>query len=334
VWVGLDLPEPALLKLSTVDLDIIHGHSGGPISLLGWQLAKIRDIPFVETYHTMWRDYTHYFPFPHMLALWVAKRVSNVFGNECDALIAPSEKVRKVLLSYGIKKPIHVIPSGIALELFTAQKKGFLKEKLKISQDKKIALFVGRLDKEKSIDFLLESFAKLIINKSDAILVLVGDGTEKERLQKKVQRLGIEKAVYFAGTFLYGEMPKIYSDADIFVFASRSETQGLVIVEALACGLPVLVVKDEVFTDVIKNGVNGFMVERDVTIFGRKLLQILEDEKLLNSLAKNAGDSVTQFSVQSSAKALEQVYMELIAEKASVKGWFWHKLLKSFSHQD
>jgi 1,2-diacylglycerol 3-alpha-glucosyltransferase len=319
IWAGLEIPQLALLKISEIDFDIIHGHSGGPVSLLGWQIAQIRNIPFVETYHTMWRHYRHYFRFPNMLKGWMIKKISEVFGNDCDALIAPTEKVQRELKSYGIKRPIFVIPSGISLEQFENNKTGYLHKKLDIPKNTKIILSVGRLEKEKSIDFLIKSFSHAKSLLQNCVLVVIGEGRDKSKMNKLIKSLKIEDMVFLIDSVSFSDMPYVYADADLFVFASQSETQGMAIIEALASEVPVVAVRDSAYESVIINGQNGFMVKKDLEEFAKKITDVITDEKLYRRLKISARKSVAQFSVKNTVESLEQVYTQLIIQKSDKK---------------
>lgn len=316
IWWALEVPQPALFKIGNLEFDIIHGHSGGPISFLGWQLAYLHNIPFIETYHTSWKNYRHYFPYPELFKVGVIKKLTAFFNNDCDAVITPSVKTKNELLHDGVTKPIYVVPSGIFPEKFANQKKGYLHEKLAIPSDKKIALTVGRLHKEKSIDFLIKAFALAMRTRTDTVFVIIGDGQKKDELHQLATSLGIADHVYFAGAVAYNAMPKIYADADLFIFASQSETQGMVIYEAFASGLPVLAVEDVVFETVIKNGKNGFVVKKDITVFAHKLTDLLNNHPLRSKLSRQGIESAKEFSVTFTTRVLEQVYQEVIFQRA------------------
>ena len=149
----LQLPEKPLLKIIRINFDIIHGHSGGGMTLLGLEIARAKNIPFIGTYHTLLNRYTHYFFNGKIVTPKMVEFASKFIGNLCDYLIAPTERVKDELILYGVKRPIHVLPSGIDLENYKKRKKGFIRQKLKIVSRKKILLYVGRLGKEKSVDF-------------------------------------------------------------------------------------------------------------------------------------------------------------------------------------
>lgn len=312
---ALPIPEKVLLNILQIDFDIIHGHAGGSVSLLGREIARYRNIPYVFTYHTFWNKYTHYIFEGKIVRPKTMEIASRLFGNICDFIIAPTQRVKKDLLFYGVTRPIHVLPSGIILEKYRDVPKGFLRKKLNIDEKKKILLYVGRLGKEKSLSFLIESFK--IIHRQDpqTVFVLVGTGTERKGLKDLVAELQLEESVYFMGSVSHANIQKTYADASIFLFASQTETQGLVILEALASGIPVVTIKDEAFTNVMQDGKNGYMVKNDPAEFAKKVVTLLKDEALRNQLSEGALQSVAKFSIQTTAQYLEGLYKKLIEKK-------------------
>lgn len=313
--VALQLPEKPLLQILRLDFDIIHGHSGGGMTFAGLQIARGKNIPYVFTYHTLFNRYTHYFFKGKLISPRMIEFISKFVLNLCDYAIAPTQRVKKELISYGVKKPVGVIPSGIDLENYQNVEKGYLRKKLRIPKNKKIMLYVGRLGLEKSVDFLIRSFKHVHEKDPHVVLVCVGNGPEEKALISLAKELGVEKCVYFAGLIKHNHIPKVYADADIFVFASQTETQGLVVLESLASGVPVVAVNDEAFNDVIYDGKNGYLVDPDPRKFAKKTLTLLSNEKLYAQLSQGAFESVEKYSVEKMVEQLEKLYTKLIDEK-------------------
>lgn len=304
-------PNPkAILDISKLNLDIIHGLSGGSISTLGLVIAKLKKIPFVFTYYTRWNHYTHYIFNGKLINPNMVQTLSRIFCNRCDYIIAPMAKIKDELISFGVKKPIAVIPSGVDLDQFGKQKKGFLRKITGIKYGE-ILLHIGRLGEEKRVDFLLESF-RLINLKNPAVkLVLMGDGPDKERLKRLSEKLNIKNNVYFVGELNYSKINKVYSDALLFAFASTTETQGMVVLEALASGVPVVAVNDSVFEGIIKSRVNGVLTEDNHENFANSCLEILNDASYRDKLSENARLSMKKLSISNTAKSFEKLYKKL-----------------------
>ena len=317
--IALNLPEKPLREILKLDFEIVHGHAGGPVTFLVWQVARLKNVPFVGTYHTLWNRYTHYILKGRLIRPKMAEVASKIFGNLCDLLIAPTPKVKEELISYGVKKPIEVVGSGLDLDRFGSGEKGFLRKRLGLKDGEPILLYVGRVGREKSVDFLLKAFSQIHNSHPRSHLVLVGDGTDREKLEKVAKKLKIAKNTHFTGFIDQKYIQKVYPDADIFVFSSQTETQGLVIIEAFASGLPVVAVKDAAFEGVVINDKNGFLVKKDPKAFANKVSFLLDNDKKREELAKNARETAQDFSVEITAEKLEIIYKKIIASYRNKK---------------
>lgn len=310
IRLALCLPIRSMIEISKIKFDIIHGLSGGTISSLGLIVARLKKIPYVFTYFTRWNHFTHYVFKGKLISPAIAEKASRIFCNKCDCIITPMPKIKEELISFGVKKPIAVIPSGVDIDKFNKKQKGFLRKKTGII-DGKILLYAGRLEKEKSVDFLVKAFQLIHAKDKKVNLVLVGDGTMKASLEQLAEELGIRKNVYFPGLIDSKQMNKVYADAEIFVFASTTETQGMVVLEALASGLPVVAVYDDVYNGIIKDKMNGILVN-DPEQFAKACLEILSNDQYRKKLSENATDSMREFSISSTAKSFEKLYKKLI----------------------
>jgi glycosyltransferase involved in cell wall biosynthesis len=313
VRLGIYSPGKVLYEISKINFDIIHGFSGGTISSLGLIVSRLKKVPFVFAYCTRYNQYTHYFLKGKIVKPKMVEKASKIFCNGCDYVIAHMPKIKNELVSFGIKKPIAIIPSGVDINKFKKSRGGYLRNKTGIKKGK-ILLCVGRLGKEKSIDFLIKAFKLIHTQDKDTNLVLVSAGIEKDNLQKLAGKLGLEKSVYFVGEIDPREINKAYADADIFVFASQTETQGIVILEALASGVPVVAVNDEVYNGVVKNGENGILVKKNLLEFAQACLKILENSAYRQKLSKEAIKSMRKFSLSETIISLDKLYKGLVAK--------------------
>ncbi len=319
--IAIQIPQRSLLKIIRHDFDVIHGHSGGFVTFLGWQIAKLYGTPYVATYHTFWNKYTHYF-LKGVIRPKFIELTSTLFGNVCDTLIAPTQKVKNELRAYGIRKPIYVIPSGIDLKRFEKQPKGFLRKKYSLPKEAKIALCVCRLGKEKSVDFLVKSFKDVVTQDENAYLIIVGTGPEKENLENLAKYLQISTNVIFTGPIPHHSIPKVYADADIFVFASRTETQGMVILEAMASSIPVVAVYDNVFKEVVIDNVNGFLIKKKSEGFVKHVQELLANDQLRKKLGENAQKTAEKYSIHETAVTLVKLYENMIQNR-ELQGTSW-----------
>ncbi len=310
IRMALNLPDRAMRKIISMDFDIIHGHSGGVVTLMGWEVARAKNIPFVVTYHTLWNRYTHYFLKGKVIKPRMMEQATKIFGNRVDHLIAPTERVLKELKSYGVKKPITVVPSGINIDKFKDGPGGLLKNALRIKEDP-ILLFVGRLGREKSVDFLIKSFKHVFSKIPKSHLVIIGEGPDRKKLERLSARLKVSKNTHFLGRVDSSEIHRAYKDASVFVFSSTTETQGLVVPEALASGVPVVAIDDPAY-ECVEDGKNGYLVKKDSKEFADKILSILENPELQSKMSEYASKSAEKFSVKSTVDLLEGVYYELL----------------------
>ncbi|MFA6466771.1 MAG: glycosyltransferase [Patescibacteria group bacterium] len=312
----LKLPISAIdvRKILKLKLDVVHGHGCGLVSILGYELALTKGYPYVFTYHTYLEKYTHYFFLKNKkITNKIAKNSSRFICNVSDLVIVPSQKMKTILQSYKVKKEIIITPNPIDLNSFTKVKSGFLRKKLNIDDEKVILLTVSRLGQEKNIGFLIKSFSKVVKENDQAVLVIVGDGTEQNKLAALSKKLNLEDKVFFTGYIDTKQMPEVYSDADIFVFASTTETQGLVVLEAAACQLPIIAVKDEAFSNVIKDGFNGYLVTEDTNLFAGRTLDLLRDGAKRKQFGINSSQYVREiFDQNKIIKQFEQIYSQAI----------------------
>ncbi|MDP2671012.1 MAG: glycosyltransferase [bacterium] len=306
---ALPIPNESFRKTLRVKLDLVHAHGGGSFSFLGYQLALAKGYPFILTYHAFLKHYTHYFLNGRLVNPRMVETASRVFCNQADVVIAPTEKMKVELESYGVTKPIEVVSNVFDLSQFGQAKKGFLHKKLKIDSGRPILLTVSRLGKEKNIDFLFRSFARVAKKDASSVFVVVGDGPEKENLKKLAQKLKISSRVKFTGYVSKESLPEVYADAEIFLFASKSETQGMVIPEAAASGLPFVVVQDQAFVGVVEDGRNGFEIKGKESDFAQKVLELLKNTEKRKAFGDYSKQLIKEnFSVEDSIDKLIKVY--------------------------
>lgn len=300
-------------EISHFKLDVVHAHTPFGLGLLAKYISERQLIPLIYTHHTHYPEYAKFYLKEEILLPYLARVYSTFFVNISDAVIAPSLKIKKLLLSYGVKKkiPIHVLPTGIDLKIFKKSPKSGcrLRKEFKISPETKILISVGRIGQEKNVEFLMKGFAEVLKKRNDVLLLMVGDGPFLEQLKKIAQNLKIAQSVIFTGKVPHQKIPAFYQSADVFLFASLTDTQGIVILEALACGLPTIALKDDAFDDVIVDNKNGFLVKRQLPkLFAQKIITLLEDPSLYQKFSIRAVKTAQSFSEKNTAKKLTEIY--------------------------
>lgn len=311
-------PDQQYKQMFSLPFDIVHAHGNGAFSLLGYQVARMRNVPYLLTFHTMWTQYLHYVK--GIISPSVIEQTLKVSGNLCDSVITPSIKMKKELLRYGVKKPIHVVPNFIYFSQFdhvegtsNQEKSGYLHEKYKIPRDTPILLSVGRLGREKNFDFIVTMFAKLAKIRPNLHLVLIGYGPEEERLKEKIKRLGLSGKITITGILKREDIPKSYADSDIFVFASKSETQGIIVLEAAASKLPVVIVKDAAYTDMVADGKSGYELSLSTKAFIEKVIYLLDHPETRKAFGEYGKKLVhAKFDEDLLTKRLVAVYEETL----------------------
>lgn len=249
-----------------MDLDIIHVHTEMGIGVFARQMAKKLDLPLVYTYHTLYEDYIHYvnpmdLPSVDKYGRKAVGFLSKVIGNSPMAVIAPSNKTKKVLMRYGVTTPIYVVPTGVDLSDFSREnldenKIAGVRNHLGLSKDDHVVVFVGRIAKEKCIEMPIEAVS---LSKDTKLhLVIVGSGTDLKYYQTLVDQYHVNHQVHFTGRVDKQDIPYYYTAFDCFTSASVSETQGMTYIEALASGLPVFGRRDEVLDGLIDEGKTGY----------------------------------------------------------------------------
>lgn len=299
--------------------DIIHIHNEFGIGLSGIAAAKILKVPLVYTLHTMYDDYLYYIAPSKMM--WLAKKVAHHYirflGNSATALTGPSKKCQEYFKMVGVRKDVSVIPNSVELDDFdpdkitTEQRRAF-REKYGFSEDVMIACFVGRLGKEKSVDVLLDYWAKTIRPEDRIMLCIIGGGPSSDDLKAQAKELGIESMVVFTGAIPHTEMPPCYASCDVYVTASLSENHSISMLEGMASGLPVLQRYDELNEDQIISGVNGYTYNSPEEMADelRRIRQMSKEE--LTILKKSVISSVRRSGAEALANYTLNVYQKII----------------------
>lgn len=317
-------PVQALQTIKSWNLDVIHSQSEFGIGTFARIIAKQFDIPIVHTYHTMYEDYIHYITKGHFIGP-SKKLVQYLTKFYCDKtiteLIVPTQKAYCLFKEkYKVDRNIHVIPTGIEVERF--YKENFkredvikLKKKIGVSSHDKVLTFVGRLGKEKSVDFLINCHKEIVSNHKNAKLLIIGDGPEMDDFVNLTKELKIEKSVIFTGKVPLEDIPLYYQLSDIFVTASTTETQGLTVIEAMAASIPVVCIDDDSFKIAVVDDLNGYFFKNEKEYIC-VINKILNDSKLLKRLSNQARISSELHSSKFFAEKVLNVYSLAIKAKS------------------
>lgn len=301
--------------VASLGLDIIHSHQ--PYSLGGEALkfSKKLGVPLVFTYHIKYEDYSHYIPLiPESISKKYIRKKTIEYSNQCDNVIAPSTAIKKLLVDRGIKAPISIIPSGINIDNFArdAGQRDLIREKHQIKPDEIMLITACRLTEEKNLGFLIRSFAKIVEKEKNIKFMIVGDGAVRKDLEKMAGELGIKNNVIFTGLVDRTEIVGLYQASDIFIFASKTETQGLVAVEAMAAGDPVVAIKASGIEDIVKNGEDGFLTSESEDEFCGSVLKIVRNNDLRSKMSTKAKVNSRKFEIAPWVEKVVELYKSLI----------------------
>jgi len=305
--------------LPSLKLDVIHTHHPVILGQVAANKAKKLGLPLVFTFHTQYREYTHYVPLPQeAVQEFLKETVHDWLRNfmlRCQHIVVPSQSMLELLLNeYGLDSNYTVIPTGIDLKPYQQADGAGIRAKHGWN-DSTLMISIGRLSKEKNWRFLLQSAAMAMQKHPELEVVLLGNGPERKNLERYVVELGIGSKVHFIGFVPYEEVPNYLRAANFFGFASTTETQGLVTMEALAAGLPVVAVDASGTRDIVQNEVQGFLVEQEIEAFSQAVDRLLASPELYQKFKRNALARAAEFEIIEQAKKLIGVYSQANEDK-------------------
>ena len=298
---------PMLREFRRGEFDLVHIHTPFFVGLCGYRWAESHGLPMVATYHTLYDRYAHYIPIlPRRYTRFRLAKHTNFFYNRMDHVITPTDASMRWLRRHAVDAPVTVIPTGIPRPLMLS--KAEAREAHGISPGARVMLFVGRLAIEKNLETLLLASALVMRDDPAARLVLVGDGPHRPAMTALVRELGIGDRVTFVGAVPRAEVDAYYAAADVFAFASITETQGLVLQEAMSYGLPAVAVSGGGASEAIAHGRDGFVVPNDPAALARAVRTLFEDPALLMRMSETAQRSAGGTTVAAMTDRVLEVY--------------------------
>lgn len=311
-------------RLDKIKPDIIHVHTEFSLARVVIKYAKKNNIPVVLTAHTNWEGLINeYVKFiPHTLARFYCRSLLRKMFNKVDAVIVPTSLMESKLTQNYVRSPIQIIPTGINKNHFSRKdgkiesSQKFILENLseKIS-DNKTLLYVGRLGKEKNIKFLIDAFYKLSQKNNNIKLVIVGDGPAKGELEAYAKELGLKEHVIFTGFVERKMLADFYSMAHVFIFASKVESQGLVILESMTCGTPVVAIGEMGTKALMDSGFGGYMVDDNIDLFIEKIDLLLNDTNIYKLKSDEALQEAKKWGSDIMSSKVLALYEDLLAIK-------------------
>lgn len=320
--------------------DVIHVHHPVLIGYTALYLGKKYGIPVVYTYHTRYEQYLHYLaPYDRLQNRYfreqntllrhaegqilsvsenkIVPKYIKTFTKHCDLVIAPTYLMKEHLIHQGSHTEIKLLPTGLKETSFKANIEEATKIRQKyIGDNQFLFCTVSRLEREKNLSFLIKGMKELRNQYQDnSRLLILGDGTKREELEEEARELGMEEQIIFIGTVSQDEITNYYKACDLFIFSSKSETQGIVLLEAMAASLPVVAVKASGVNDIVKDQINGYITEEDERAFSGAIYKLMSNKKYYEEVAVGATNTAREYSNDTIAKKAEVYYTEAIIKK-------------------
>jgi 1,2-diacylglycerol 3-alpha-glucosyltransferase len=301
--------------------DVIHIQTPFVAHYLGTKLSRLLGIPCVETYHTFFEEYLyHYVPVvPKKLMKFIAKRFSRHQGNSLNGMIVPSHPMLQVLKDYGVTTHSEVIPTGIEPSSFVPGNRESFRKNYNIPENRPVLLFVGRVAHEKNIGFLLKVLDCVRKEIPEVLFVIAGEGPARESLVHESNALGLNENITFIGYLdRHTELNNCYRSADIFIFSSRTETQGLVLLEAMAQGVPVVSTAELGTRDVLKEGQGVWIAQENLADFSGKVVKMLKDSEARKSLGESGREYALSWSASKQAERMVGFYQSVLSRRQTI----------------
>jgi 1,2-diacylglycerol 3-alpha-glucosyltransferase len=304
--------------VAALHLDVFHAQH--PLLLgraaAGW--ARRAKRPLIFTYHTHYDRYAHYLPGPSRLVAWLALRQATAFANRANLVVAPGPAVVRLLRAQGVQTRIAIVPTGVPLAAISQESRRMVCRQALGLDGSPLCLAVGRLAKEKNQAFLLSAFVRILQDLPKAHLVFVGDGDDRSRLERLTHHLDARGHIRFVGAVPHETVGEYYRAADLFLFSSTSETQGLVVLEAMAAGLPVVAVASDAAADLIGEGRGGVLTSEEPEQFARSAVQLWGRPERRWAMGEAGRRIAAQYAPDACAAKLLGLYEEVVQSFGAV----------------
>lgn len=310
-----DILAPRMRKaFFSLQPDIVHTQTPFILGIAGLRWARMARVPIVSTNHTLYTEYAHYLPIiPRSVTRAALVKMMKWYYSRCDAVIVPSHPVEEVLRGYGVKTRLEVIKSGVTVSRISDVQE--VRRSFGIPDGAFLLLYVGRIAREKNLGLLLRAFKSIQSRYPEARLMMVGSGPYEQTCKTLARNIGIGDGIKFPGMLSRDDVNRVYAAADTFVFPSITETQGLVICEALSAGIPCVAVRAAGIPEVVEEGVDGLLTTNSVDEFADAVCKLISDPDLRNRMSQGAIENSKRFSVETMVEHFESFYHSVIDVK-------------------
>lgn len=315
--VRLPIPGLVLAALKDFEPDIIHAHHPFLLGDTALVLSASQNVPLVFTHHTMYEQYTHYVPGDSPAMQRFVIELSTGFANLCDRVFAPSESIAAVLKNRHVVTPIEVVPTGVEVERFSRGDGARFRKKLNLPNNAWVVGHLGRLAPEKNLEFLARAVSEFCRTNENAHFLLIGTGPSKKVVKNLFDQQGLSNRLHALGVLQTQDVVDAYHAMDVFAFASKSETQGMVLTEAMAAGLPVVAIDAPGVREVVKDKQNGRLLPKenlDEFVDALHWMTSLPEDPL-KTMKKNIQLTAESYSIQRCAAKALSLYESLLTKK-------------------
>ena len=332
---SLRIPLPFVIneKIDQFAPEVIHSHHPYLLGDAAIRAARTRDLPLIFTHHTLYEKYTHYVPLDSKTLRRFVIELSTEYANHCTKVVAPSFSVARLLRNRGVEKPIEEIPTGVDIKFFSSGRGERIRQTYGIPQDALVIGHLGRLAPEKNLRYLAESVALFLESNSRALFVVAGSGPSEAEIKKIFADRSLSGQLLMLGIVTGKDLADVYKAMDLFVFSSKSETQGMVLTEAMAAGTPVIALDASGAREVVQDGKNGLLLSETASpqSFAQAIHSFTDDAARAREWQKEALKTADRFSRQASADRLVRLYQSILGYRSDPKKdelIHWNNLLR------
>lgn len=301
-------------RLHRFQPDIVHSHHPYLLGDSALRYAADKNAPVIFTHHTRHEEYTHYVPFDSPALKEFVIELCTQYANLCDAVVAPSESIARLIKRRGVSTPIEVIPTGINLEKFSSGRREKFRSAWKLPQQAFVIGHVGRLAPEKNLEYLTRAVVRLVSQDANAYFLVVGAGPAAETIRTTFENEHIAARLVMPGSKTGKDLADAYAAMDVFAFSSFTETQGMVVTEAMAAGLPVVALDASGIREVVRDGKNGFLLgaRASEVAFAARLGDVMRNAELRRRLGAGARRGARNFSEEVCTEKLLNLYQTVL----------------------
>lgn len=334
----ISLPADLIPKVAEFKPDLIHSHHPFLLGDTALRLSSQFDVPLVFTHHTRYEEYTHYSPVDAPVLRRYVEQLATGYANLCNCVIAPSGSIASLLHERGVESRIEVVPTGVELGSFASGDGVRFRKAVGIPEHAYVVGHVGRLAPEKNLEFLANSVARFVETRTDAYFLVVGEGPSRKAIQEIFYRAGISDRLRLVGERSGSELVDSYHAMNQFVFASKTETQGMVVAEAFAAALPVVALSAPGTVEVVRSGMNGeLVISEDPVSFAHAISALSQaNPQQLATLATGIKHSAAELSIERCAERAISIYRSLLGipiTMADAEDSAWYRTLRALESE-